>query len=299
MIMAASILAILLSRSITYSLFLITENLKQVQFGKINLPIKWEVKDEIGLLIQEYNRMINELETSADLLAKSEREIAWREMAKQVAHEIKNPLTPMKLSIQHLQRALYEKRDDVNELTEKVTGRLIEQIDILSDIASAFSDFAKMPGDNFEQINLTKILKSSAELFNDPGKNDIILSFPSEPFIVFGDKNQLTRVFNNILKNAIQAIPEDRIGFIEIDLSTKDNFYKISIKDNGVGISNDQKDRIFVPNFTTKNSGSGLGLAMSKNIIEKIGGSISFVSAENEGTIFTILIPSKNEMIKK
>lgn len=299
MIMAASILAILLSRSITYSLFLITENLKQVQFGKINLPIKWEVKDEIGLLIQEYNRMINELETSADLLAKSEREIAWREMAKQVAHEIKNPLTPMKLSIQHLQRALYEKRDDVNELTEKVTGRLIEQIDILSDIASAFSDFAKMPSDNFEQINLTKILKSSAELFNDPGKNDIILSFPSEPFIVFGDKNQLTRVFNNILKNAIQAIPEDRIGFIEIDLSTKDNFYKISIKDNGVGISNDQKDRIFVPNFTTKNSGSGLGLAMSKNIIEKIGGSISFVSAENEGTIFTILIPSKNEMIKK
>ncbi|MBK7504352.1 MAG: GHKL domain-containing protein [Bacteroidetes bacterium] len=102
-----------------------------------------------------------------------------------------------------------------------------------------------------------------------------------------------------MLKNAIQAIPEDRIGFIEIDLSTKDNFYKISIKDNGVGISNDQKDRIFVPNFTTKNSGSGLGLAMSKNIIEKIGGSISFVSAENEGTIFTILIPSKNEMIKK
>ena len=140
---------------------------------------------------------------------------------------------------------------------------------------------------------------TSAELFNDPGKNDIILSFPSEPFIVFGDKNQLTRVFNNILKNAIQAIPEDRIGFIEIDLSTKDNFYKISIKDNGVGISNDQKDRIFVPNFTTKNSGSGLGLAMSKNINKKIGGSISFVSAENEGTIFTILIPSKNEMTKK
>lgn len=293
MILASSILAILLSRSITSSLFLITESLKQVQFGKINLPIKWELKDEIGLLIDEYNRMINELETSAELLAKSEREIAWREMAKQVAHEIKNPLTPMKLSIQHLQRALVEKREDINELTEKVTERLIEQIDILTDIASAFSDFAKMPSDNFESINLTKILKSSSELFNDPGKNDIILSFPNEPLMVFGDKNQLTRVFNNIIKNAIQAIPEDKQGHIEIDLSHQDGFHKISIKDNGTGIPIDQIERIFVPNFTTKSSGSGLGLAMSKSIIEKIGGKIYFSSSENEGTIFTIEIPSK------
>lgn len=291
MILATAILAIILSRSITSSLFLITENLKQVQFGKINVPIKWESKDEIGQLILEYNRMIKELETSAELLTKSEREFAWREMAKQVAHEIKNPLTPMKLSIQHLQRALIEKRADIGELTQKVTNRLIEQIDILSDIASAFSDFAKMPSDNFSSVDLTQIIKSCADLFNNPDINEILMTFPNETAFVYGDKNQLTRVFNNIIKNAIQAIPDDKKGLIEISLTKEDKDYKILIKDNGIGISNDKIDSIFVPNFTTKTSGSGLGLAMSKNIIEKIGGQIKFTSKEKIGTIFEIKIP--------
>lgn len=292
MILASAILAILLSRSITESLTIITDNIRQIQLGKRNIPIKWESRDEIGLLVKEYNRMIQELEYSADLLARSERESAWREMAKQVAHEIKNPLTPMKLSIQHLQRALAEKRPDVNELTQKVTVGLIEQINTLTDIASAFSDFAKMPAENYERVNLQEIIESTSEIFDDPDKLTLELSLSKETCFVKADKNQLIRVLNNIVKNAVQSISEDQEGHIKIGLKYGDAFHTVSVSDNGSGIAIDKIDKVFEPNFTTKSSGTGLGLAISKNIIEKTGGNIWFESNETSGTTFYINLPN-------
>lgn len=290
-LIAAALLAVFLSRSITNSLTLISENIKGVQFGKNNQQIKWKNDDEIGLLVKQYNLMLDELEKSADLLAKSEREGAWREMAKQVAHEIKNPLTPMKLSIQHLQRALKDNSPDIKELTEKISQRMIEQIDNLSNIATAFSDFAKMPQGTFQKIDIYPILFSTVDLFRETENIEINVNAFKEEMFINGDKEQLMRVFTNILKNAAQAIPENKLGIIDIALEETDNEYIISIKDNGVGIAEEKRDKIFEPNFTTKNSGTGLGLAICKNIIERMNGNIWFDSVVDEYTIFYIQLP--------
>ena len=292
-LIAAAILAVILSRSITNSLKIISDNIRGVQLGKSNSFISWKNDDEIGLLVKQYNLMLAELEKSADLLAKSEREGAWREMAKQVAHEIKNPLTPMKLSIQHLQRALNDKSPDALELTEKITHRLIEQIDNLSNIASAFSDFAKMPQGNFEKIAIAPILESAVDLFREIEDTRVYVIYPEETSYVFGDKEQLMRVFINLIKNAIQAIPEYTQGRVDISIEEKDNSFIISIKDNGVGIANEKRTHIFEPNFTTKTSGTGLGLAISKNIIERMNGKIWFDTEENKYTIFYIQLPKQ------
>ena len=293
-LVAAALLAVLLSRSITNSLTLISENIKDVQLGKANKKIKWKNEDEIGLLVKQYNQMLDELEKSADLLAKSEREGAWREMAKQVAHEIKNPLTPMNLSIQHLQRALKDNSGDIKELTEKVSQRLIDQIDTLSGIATAFSDFAKMPQGEFSSIDIVPILLSAVELFRESENIEIILNYPTDACKVNGDKEQIMRVFTNIIKNATQAIPETRKGLIEIQISVQQQNYLISVKDNGTGIEEDKRTHIFEPNFTTKTSGTGLGLAICKNIIERMNGAIGFDSKVNEYSIFYIELPKQN-----
>jgi signal transduction histidine kinase len=213
-------------------------------------------------------------------------------MAKQVAHEIKNPLTPMKLSIQHLQRALKDNIPDVKELTEKISQRLIEQIENLSNIATAFSDFAKMPQGNFIHLDIIPILSSTVELFQESEQIEIKFQYPENICLVNGDKEQLMRVFTNIIKNAIQAIPENQEGIIDILLEDNQTNFLISIKDNGVGIAEEKRNHIFEPNFTTKSSGSGLGLAISKNIIERMSGKIWFESTLNSFTTFYIEIPS-------
>ena len=293
-LIAAALLAVFLSRSITNSLTLISDNIRNVQFGKKNQEIKWKNDDEIGLLVKQYNLMLAELEKSAELLGKSEREGAWREMAKQVAHEIKNPLTPMKLSIQHLQRALNDNAEDVKELTQKISVRLIEQIDNLSNIATAFSDFAKMPQGNFNKINIEPILNSAVELFRESENVSINLNYSPKEYFVTGDKEQLMRVFINIIKNSTQAIPEKINGIIDINIEEKMDNFIISFKDNGVGIPVEKREHIFEPNFTTKNSGTGLGLAISKNIIERMNGKIWFDSVVDEYSIFYVELPKMN-----
>lgn len=294
LILFATFVATFVARSITTPLSVIQENIKNLQLGKKNITIDWHKNDEIGVLIREYNRMVEELEKSANLLAKSERESAWREMAKQVAHEIKNPLTPMKLSIQHLQRAIKENRDNVDELTLKVTDKLIEQIDNLSHIATEFSSFAKMPQAQNEKIELTKIIRSTAHLFQDYPQVDISMNIPAEECFIFADKNQIMRVFNNIFTNAVQAIPEGQKGEITVDLKEKEEVFLIEISDNGKGIPKEMRKKVFEPNFTTKSSGTGLGLAISRNIIEKANGRIWFESEEGVGTKFFILLPKSN-----
>lgn len=295
LILTATAIALLLSRSITNSLTIIKERLSTINLREKNVPIEWKNKDEIGMLVNEYNRMIVELEKSAELLAKSERESAWREMAKQVAHEIKNPLTPMKLSIQHLQMALKQNRPDIKELTESISARLIEQIDSLTHIASEFSNFAKMPVAELKKVNLNDVIDSTAALFHNLQHVEIETHLPNGDHFIKADKNQMIGVFNNLLKNATQAIQEDKQGHIKVRLIDKEDVYRVEIEDNGVGISEEKGQHIFEPNFTTKSSGTGLGLAISKNIIEKSGGNIWFESELSEGSIFFIVLPKFEE----
>lgn len=285
--------AIFISNYVTKPLKLIQDKLSKIKLGKTNEPIEWKDKDEIGNLVSEYNRMIEELSKSAELLAKSEREIAWREMAKQVAHEIKNPLTPMKLSVQHLQRTWKDHAPDMDKKMERLTQTIIEQIETLSSIATEFSNFAQMPKANLEKINVQDVLLNSIALFHDSEAAHINFKNENEhTSIVWGDKEQLLRVFNNLLKNAIQAIPENQEGKINVVLKKEKRQILISISDNGIGIDNNILDKIFVPNFTTKTAGMGLGLAMVKNILESTGGSIWFETKNGKGSTFYVSIPS-------
>ena len=288
----AIFVTILISRYITKPLQLIKGKISRVKLGKSNEKIEWKRKDEIGALISEYNRMIDEMEKSAELLAKSEREVAWREMAKQVAHEIKNPLTPMKLSAQYLQKAWDDKAPDWDKRLKNFTQTITEQIETLSTIASEFSDFAKMPVTKNEKIELIKILQNSIDIFKDYKKYNIELKYSgSKNYYVLGDKNQMLRVFNNLIKNSIQAMSHKDSGNIDIEISSSEKEHIIKITDDGHGITEEQAGSIFSPSFTTRSSGTGLGLSIVKSIITEAGGEISFSSEEGKGTTFEIRLP--------
>ncbi len=292
LLLIAGAFAIFVAESITRPIAAIGDKLKQLKLGKDNEPLQWQnSQDEIGTLIAEYNRMIAKLAESAQRLAQSEREGAWREMAKQVAHEIKNPLTPMKLSIQYLQHAFRSNSQDIEPLLKRVSSTLIEQIDNLAQIASEFSNFAKMPRAENQKINLNALVTSVYDLFSDGEKMDISLHLPVEELNVYADKSHMMRVLTNLVKNAQQAIPDDREGKIEISLFHDHEKATIKVKDNGSGIPDDKRDKVFVPNFTTKSSGTGLGLAISRNIIESINGDIYFKTQVGVGTEFFVELP--------
>ena len=284
-------IAYIISRQISKPLLLIQEKIAKTELRGSNELIVYDRDDEIGQLVKQYNKMVMELEESADQLAENEREDAWREMAKQVAHEIKNPLTPMKLSMQHLQRA-YEQgpSEKLDALFKKTSVLFIDQINSLSNMASEFSNFAQMPEDKFTKFNLSEVLANTVELFIR--SENVAIKTQIDPDIwVIADVEQLKRVFNNLIKNAIQAVPEDRTGKLEISLKPIRKMARIRVKDNGSGIPLDLYKKVFVPNFSTKNSGMGLGLAICKKIIESAQGNISFVSEVNKGTTFEVNLP--------
>jgi signal transduction histidine kinase len=291
----AGIVTFVLTGQITNPLDKLSKQMQNVTLGQHNEPIQWGTQDEIGILIEEYNKMLKELEKSANLLARSEREGAWREMAKQVAHEIKNPLTPMKLQIQFLQRAYKSRPEDIGPLLKRTAYTMIEQIDGLTRIASDFSNFAKMPTANNEYLQLNTIVKSVYQLFSKEEDVKLSINLTKEECIIFADKDQVIRVLNNIIKNAIQAITlvvdYDKGGQVDIQLERKNDTAIVSVKDNGSGIPDDKREKVFVPNFTTKSSGTGLGLAMSKNIVETAGGRIYFKTKVGVGTTFFVEIP--------
>ena len=291
-IAAAILIALLISRYTTRPLQLISNKMSSLKLGRINEKIYWSRNDEIGTLVTEYNRMIDELARSADLLAKSERESAWREMAKQVAHEIKNPLTPMKLSVQYLQKAWDEKSPDWDNRLRRFSQTIIEHIDTLSEIASEFSDFAKMPQKVEEKIDLSAKIMKSLDLFSYI--ENIQFGFLPEkdmPYYVLADKNQLIRVFTNLIQNSVQAIGQEQNGSIKITIEEEGNNYLIRVTDNGPGIPEEMMDKIFSPSFTTKSSGMGLGLALVRSIIQEAEGDIVFESSPESGTIFSIRLP--------
>jgi two-component system nitrogen regulation sensor histidine kinase NtrY len=292
LLLISSIITFLFINTLTKSLRMVADSLKNVSLTN-NTLINWPYKDEIGLLIDEYNKMVATVEKNARSLVLDERQSAWREMAQQVAHEIKNPLTPMKLNIQYLQQAINSNHPDIINLTRRVSSSIIEQIDNLNYIASEFSNFAKMPENKTERIELKGMLERIVLLFS--GNKNLVVShsFPDVPVEVYADKSQMLRIFTNIVQNAVESIPTDlREGHVDIQVVYEmGNEVLIRVKDNGTGIPDEVKDKIFDPYFTTKSSGTGLGLAMTKKIIELWGGSIRFESVPDEGTTFILTIP--------
>lgn len=291
-IVLAILLSLLIGKQLSAPLNMLESKLKEMRLGRRNEKIDYTLNDEIGQLVIQYNLTVDELEQSAKLLAQSERESAWKSMARQVAHEINNPLTPMKLSIQQLQRTKNLNDKHFDDYFVKSTAMLIEQIDNLSRIAGTFSDFARMPEANFERVDIASRLYSVAQLFaNNYDQIEIEYLGEDKDVFVYADPEQLVQVFNNLLKNAIQAIPTERNGKIQIQLKQEEKRVIIHIIDNGLGIIDEAHDKLFAPNFTTKTTGMGLGLAIAKNIIELSGGTIAFSTELNVGTTFTVTLP--------
>ena len=288
-------LSLVVSNYIIRPLRMLTGKISQLKLGDPVEKLKWEGKDEIGRLVIEYNRMTGELAKSADLLAKSERESAWRQMARQIAHEIKNPLTPMKLSVQHLEKAWNENATDWDSRLTRFTRMMTEQIDTLSSIASEFSDFAQMPPALIERLDLNELVGNIMEMYSDasPVQFSFIPTAPEK--YINADRKQFIRVFTNLINNSIQAISDQKSGIIRIQILEDNGQYIITLEDNGVGIDPSQADRIFLPDFTTKTSGSGLGLAIVKSIILEAGGTITFFSIPGHGTTFTLTFPGVKE----
>lgn len=286
------IIALFISNWITQPLRLIQASIQSIELGKQNRPIDYSGNDEIGALVREYNHKLEELEIKAMQLARSERESAWREMAKQVAHEIKNPLTPMKLSLQHFQRSFDPSDSNAKAKIDRISASLVEQINALSAIANEFSNFAKMPKPNEEYLDLVELISNAAAIFGNQETGVAVVS-SDEMIEIFTDKDLMLRVFNNLIKNALQAIPENRQGFVEIRLNKVDGKVEVAVQDNGVGIPEDQQQKIFIPNFTTKTTGTGLGLAMVKQIVSNHDGDIWFETKEGEGTTFFVRLPVK------
>jgi len=293
MFILAIIISYLLSRYITKSLNTINRMLQQTSFLKKDKKIIIEnPNDEINQLIESYNEMVDKLQESAKKLAQTEREEAWRNMARQVAHEIKNPLTPMRLNIQAFQMTFDPKDPDIKEKFNEFSNMLIEQIDIMSNIASAFSDFAKMPQAQLQSGDLVQTLKNALKLFDS---QQVKFVSNNEKIIFNFDKNQMQRVIGNLVKNALQAIPNDREPDILVSLRELEDKIIISVTDNGNGIAKEHQSRIFEPKFTTKSSGMGLGLAIVKKIVENHNGNIYFTTKEGEGSTFVIEFYKKEE----
>ena len=292
----SAIIALALLRQITSPLKMITKKLGSLDINHKNEHIDWPVKDEIGMLIAQYNQLLIELKQKAEELAKSERKSAWKNMAKQIAHEIKNPLTPMRLSVQYLEKSfndgagrdLYS--DEWRNRLGEFSKTMIQQIDTLTRIANSFSDFASLNVQNEEPFYIEEEIRRIVNLFKNNNVEFVSSGKHLNKVEVCIDKSHLTRVLNNLVKNSLQAAKENVPLKVVVELKTTQENCMVTVSDNGTGIPESVQDRVFEPNFTTKNSGMGLGLAMVKKIIDDFGGSIDY-STSNKGTIFHLKIP--------
>ncbi|MGV7106607.1 ATP-binding protein [Flavobacterium sp. U410] len=290
MLLIAVILSYFLSSYITQSLKIISDKIRETSFNQLNQKIELEAgSKEINLLIQSYNNMVDQLEASASQLAQSQREQAWREMAKQVAHEIKNPLTPMRLTVQSFQRKFDPNDPNIKQKLDDYTHTLIQQIDTMSAVANAFSNFASMPAQQNETLNVVKVIQLALEIFNE---DCIVFESSQKEIITNLDRTQLIRIITNLVKNGIQAIPDEQEDKqVKVTVTQENKEVIIAVQDNGKGISEENKSHIFEPKFTTKSSGMGLGLAIIKNIIENYNGTITFETESNKGTTFFVRLP--------
>ena len=289
-LLAAFLCSIALSRALAAPINAVAAQMSNLSLRDPNAHVPYANNDEIGLLVGQYNKMVDELAQSSRRLAQSERESAWRTMARQIAHEINNPLTPMKLTVQQLQRL--KGSDKFDSQFDKASTMLIEQIDNLSRIATSFSTFAKQPEVQTGEVDIAQKLTAAVALCsNNPQQIPIRYFGPEEGIMVHADKEQIGQVFTNLLRNAVQAIDNKLKGDIMVILKDDPNKNEVEIafSDNGPGIPLDIQPKIFLPNFTTKSTGTGLGLAISKNIIEGSGGRITFETSP-KGTTFYIYL---------
>ncbi len=290
MLIIAFALAYFLASYITKSLKTISDKINETSLNQKNEKIVIEANSrEINSLINAYNQMVDKLEESATMLAQSEREQAWREMAKQVAHEIKNPLTPMRLTVQSFQRKFDANDPNLKQKLDDYSKTLIQQIDTMSAVASAFSNFASMPAQQNETLNVVEVVEFSLDIFNE---DFIRFESNSDEIITVMDRTQLIRIITNLVKNAIQAIPEEQENkAVLVSVNAEEDNVIIAVKDNGIGINTEITERIFEPKFTTKTSGMGLGLGIIKNIIENYKGTITFESELGKGSTFIVSLP--------
>ena len=289
MLVVAIVLAYFISRFVTRSIETIRVKIGQTGLLKKNEKIYLNnATKEIDSLVNSYNKMIDDLEDSAERLAKTEREQAWQEMAKQVAHEIKNPLTPMRLTVQSFQKNSGFKSEDEKLKLNDFCEVLIEQIDTMSNVATSFSDFATLPKTQLEKTDIVEATKKVVEIFE---QNNITLETSDENIFVKLDKEQWIRVMTNLIKNSIQSIPHDRESNIQVKIIDSTKKVKIIVSDNGLGVSRNNREKIFEPKFTTKSDGMGLGLGIVRSIINSHRGKISYKSKNNKGTDFTISLP--------
>ncbi|MEL7001830.1 MAG: ATP-binding protein, partial [Bacteroidota bacterium] len=287
--LAFLIISYLASKWLTFPLTFITQKLKKTTLTGFNEPLIWKTEDEIGMMVGEYNRMLVNLEDSKKALARSQKETAWREMAQQVAHEIKNPLTPMKLTLQHLSRKLLGTAEE--EDFERPIGTLLHQVETLNDIATSFSSFAKMPMPEHERYEITSVVKKTVALYHSTENVDIMLDLPEGKMFTMGDEQLMGRIISNIMLNSIQARSNDHMH-INVALTVEGNHkLQLEIRDDGSGIDEEIHSKIFIPNFTTKETGSGIGLAIAKHGIEHAGGKIWFETEPDQGTAFFIELP--------
>ena len=289
MLVVAIVLAYFISRFVTRSIETIRVKIGQTGLLKKNEKIYLNnATKEIDSLVNSYNKMIDDLEDSAERLAKTEREQAWQEMAKQVAHEIKNPLTPMRLTVQSFQKNSGFKSQDEKLKLNDFCEVLIEQIDTMSNVATSFSDFATLPKTQLEKTDIVEATKKVVEIFE---QNNITLETSDENIFVKLDKEQWIRVMTNLIKNSIQSIPHDRESNIQVKIIESTKKVKVIVSDNGLGVSKKNREKIFEPKFTTKSDGMGLGLGIVRSIINSHRGKISYKSKNNKGTDFTISLP--------
>ena len=292
MLIVAFALAYFLASYITKPLKTISDKINETSLNQKNEKIVIEANSrEINSLINAYNQMVDKLEESASKLAQSEREQAWREMAKQVAHEIKNPLTPMRLTVQSFQRKFDLEDPNLKQKVDDYSKTLIQQIDTMTSVASAFSNFASMPAQQNETLNVVEVVEFSLDIFNE---DFIQFKSQKDEIIAVLDRTQLIRIITNLVKNAIQSIPEDQdLKVVLVSVKEKETMVEITVTDNGIGIEEINKEKIFEPKFTTKNSGMGLGLGIIKNIIENYKGTITFETELGKGTTFIVSLPKK------
>ena len=289
------ILAAFISNGITQPLVMLKRKFTEIELGKKNEPILYESQDEIGSLVKEYNRMVEELKKNIDQMAKNEREAGWKEMSRMVAHELKNPLMPMRLNMQHLQKLWLGGDERFGLKFIDSSQCFISQIDRLTRIINSFASFAKLPMPNNAVFKIAEEVRTAATLFqnNEEGVDvRVDVSHSMDEILVFADKEEFSRVVINLVKNSIQAIPPERKNpYVKVLMLLTDSSVKIEIEDNGSGISEEAQAKLFTPSFTTKTSGSGLGLAMSRSIIHAAQGSLTYETTIGEGTTFFVELP--------
>ncbi len=286
-----SIFSLLAADRLTHPLRIIARSLGRTTLTGHNELLNWNSNDEIGVMVKEYNRMVQNLEQSKIELARTQKESAWREMARQVAHEIKNPLTPMKLTLQQMELLLRREEGISRERAERSVKTLLSQVEILNEIASSFSTFARMPSPVMVQVELNAVLKKTIDLYANNGFGNLNWNASSVPVYIWGDEQLLIRIFSNLILNALQSGEAEQKLIVDVQVSKQETDVLVSIKDNGKGISEEAKEKIFTPYFTTKKSGSGLGLAIVQQGIEQSRGTIWLETMEGKGTTFYVQFP--------